>query len=101
MRIRLGQLGDSSGRWADPIAKVGHAGFSFENSDPLQLPLFDAEVLEQPPPIAHQDRDQVDLELVEESSGEGALRDARPVDEHVLVTRRMLASRTATSSSLT
>ena len=50
---------------ADAVAKVRDATLSFENSDALQLPLFDAEVLEQPPPIAEQDRDQVDLELVE------------------------------------
>jgi hypothetical protein len=64
---------------------VGDAALTFENSDPLLLARFDAEVLEQPPPIALQDRDQVDLELVEEPCGEGALRDARPVDQHVLV----------------
>ncbi len=50
----------------DAEAQVGDATLSFENSDPLQLTLFDAEMLEQPPPIAHQDRDQMDLELVEQ-----------------------------------
>jgi hypothetical protein len=69
---------------ADAVAKVGDATLSFENSDPLQLALFDAEVLEQPPPIAVQDRDQVDLELVEEPCGEGAPRGARPVDSTFL-----------------
>ena len=38
---------------ADAVTKVGDATLSFENPDPLQLALFDAEVLEQPPPIAH------------------------------------------------
>jgi hypothetical protein len=31
---------------------VGDATLTFKNSDPLQLTLFDAEVLKQPPPIA-------------------------------------------------
>jgi hypothetical protein len=43
---------------------VNDASFSFENSDPLQLALIFAEVLKQPPPMAQQDRDQVDLDLV-------------------------------------
>ena len=37
---------------ADAVAKVGDATLTFENSDPLQLALFGAEVLEQPPPVA-------------------------------------------------
>src|SRR2546428_701137 len=76
---------------ADAVAKVGDATLAFANSDPLQLALFDAEVLEQPPPVAEQDRDQVDLKFVEEPCGEGALHhDARPVDEHVLVAGSVL-----------
>jgi hypothetical protein len=43
------------------VAKVDDATLTFENSDPLQLALFDAEVLEQPPPLAEEDRDEVDL----------------------------------------
>jgi uncharacterized glyoxalase superfamily protein PhnB len=57
---------------------VGDAALTFENSDPLQLARFDAEVLEQPPPIAQQDRDQVDLELVEEPCGEGVAARCSP-----------------------
>jgi hypothetical protein len=54
---------------ADAVAKVGDAALTFENSDPLQVALFDAEVLEQPPPVAEEDRDQVDLEFVEQPCG--------------------------------
>src|SRR5438045_1456655 len=60
---------------ADAIAKVDDAIVTFENSDPFQFALFDAEMLKQPPPIAHQNGDQVNLELVEEPRGEGALGD--------------------------
>lgn len=54
---------------ADAVAKVSHATVSFENSEPLQLALVDADVLKQPP-TAQQDRNQVDLELVEPSARE-------------------------------
>ena len=64
------------------------ATLTLENPDPLQLALLDAKVLEQPAPLAEQDRDQVDLELVEEPRGERTLRDPRPVHQHVLVTQR-------------
>ncbi len=84
---------------ADAVAKVGHATFSLENSDLLQLALFGAEVLEQRPPFAEQDRDQVDLELVEEPSGECALRDARPWTSTFLPPAACLTSRMAASMS--
>jgi hypothetical protein len=51
---------------ADAVVKVGDATITFENYGPLELALFDAEVLEQPSPLTAEDRDQVDLELVEE-----------------------------------
>jgi hypothetical protein len=57
---------------------VDDATLAFEDPDPLQLALLGAEALEQPPPLAEQQLDQVDLELVEEAGGQGALGDPRP-----------------------
>jgi hypothetical protein len=56
----------------DAVAKVGDATLAFANADPLQPALFDAEVLEQPPAVTQQDRDQVNLKFVENPCGEGA-----------------------------
>ena len=44
---------------ADAVAEVGDAALA-RDPDPLQLALLDAEVLEQPPPVAHQDRHEAD-----------------------------------------
>jgi hypothetical protein len=42
---------------AHAVAKVDNATLSFENPDPLQFALLDAEVLKQTPPVTQQDWD--------------------------------------------
>src|SRR3989442_10693522 len=51
---------------ADAVAKVGDATPAFPNSDPLQLALFHAEELEQPPPAAEDDRGALGFNLVQD-----------------------------------
>jgi hypothetical protein len=48
-----------------------------------------AQVLEEAAAFAEEDRDQVDLDLVEDAGGEGQLGDAGAVDEDVPVARRL------------
>jgi hypothetical protein len=52
-----------------------------------------AEVLEEAPASAKEDRDQVDLDLVEGPGSEGELGDAGAVDEDVLVAGGLLRLR--------
>lgn len=49
---------------SNAIAQVSDSGLTFENPDPLQLALLDAEMLEQTASFAEQDGDQVDLDLI-------------------------------------
>jgi hypothetical protein len=78
-----GAVASTESSVAHAVVQVDDVTLAFENSGPLQFAVFDAEVLDQAPPIAEQHRDQVDLELVEHPCGEHALRDTRPADQHV------------------
>lgn len=80
---------------------VVDATVSFENSDPLQLALLDAEVFKQASSIAEQDRHQVDLELVEDPEVRARWAMLAPWTSTFLSPAACLASRTAASRSLT
>jgi len=58
-----------------------------DDPDQLELGLLGAE---QPPPVAEQDRDQVDLQLVEHACAQQRLGQRGAVDHHVRVTGRRL-----------
>jgi hypothetical protein len=72
--------------------QVRHAVLALEHSDALELALAGGPVAEQAAPAAQQDRDEVDLDLVEDAGRETELRDRRAVDEHVAVARSLLRS---------
>ena len=81
--LRLG------GHATHPVAQVGDAG-GFDHADELELDVVGAEVLEQPPSLAQQDRDQVDLQLVEHAGAQERLREVGAVDHDVLVAGGLL-----------
>lgn len=47
-----------------------------EHTDPLELTLLDAEMVEQPSSLTQQHRDQMELNLVEQAGRDGLLCDA-------------------------
>ena len=85
---------------ADAIAEMGDAG-PVEDPGQLELHVVRPEVIEEPPPLAEQNRDQVDLQLVEDAGSERQRRGARTVDEHVLLPAASFARAIAVSTSLT
>jgi len=99
--VRHGAVASAEPAAADAEVKVGDATLTFKDSDPLQLPMFNAEGARTTAALAEEDRDQVDLELVAAPCAEGALRDARPVGQHVPVAGRVLGILTAVSRSFT
>ena len=58
----------------DAVAHVGDAVLALEDPRALQLDVLGAEALEEPAPLAEEDRDDVKLELVEDAGGERELR---------------------------
>lgn len=86
--LLLASAADSTIDWStlDAVVEVGDTAFAREHSDPVERSLLDAEMFEEPPPFTDQDRNEVDLEFVQEPSGDGALDDdPGTVDEHVPV----------------
>jgi hypothetical protein len=69
---------------------VGDTGLPLEDPGALQLDVLGTALVEETASLAEEHRDEMDLELVEEPCGEGTLRDARPVDQHVLVAGSVL-----------
>jgi hypothetical protein len=85
----------------DPIAHVGDAVIPLEVPCAVQLDVHGIELVEEAPPLTEENRDDVDLELVEDAGGECELRRAGAVDEHVPVARSLLARVIAVSTSET
>src|SRR3954454_23426471 len=69
------------------VAQVGHTVLAHEGSRPDQLDVLGGEAVEESAPLAEEHRDDVELELVEDTGRERELRDARSVHEHVLLAR--------------
>ena len=67
--------------------EVGDAVLAFAHAGAFELVVGDAEIVEQADAVAEHDRHDVDFELIEEPGGQQALRDARAVDEDILVAR--------------
>ena len=88
MSIRREQLGGLSAG-LDAVAQVRRV-LSSGHADGLELDVIGAEVLEETAALPEQNRNQVDLDLVEQPGLEGALRRADNVDEHGLVAGRLL-----------
>jgi hypothetical protein len=61
---------------------------SLQLSDQLELDVTGAERIEQAPPPAEQDRDEMDLHLVEQPRPQQRLRRAGPVHHHGTTARR-------------
>ena len=67
----------------------------------LELDVFGAEAVEEPPALAEQHRHEMELDLVEHAGRERELRDPGAVDQHVPVARGGLASAIAVRTSST
>ena len=65
--------------------QVSDAAVALKNAGRLELDLLGRETLEQPPALAEEDGDDVELELVKDAGGERELRGAGAVDEDVPV----------------
>ena len=72
---------------------VGDTALPLEDPGALKLDLLGSEALEQTTPLAEEDRDDVELDLVEDSGGERELRGSGAVDQHVPVARGPLGLR--------
>jgi hypothetical protein len=48
---------------------VRHAALALEDPDPLELDLLRTEAVEQPASLSEEDRDDVELELIEDAGG--------------------------------
>lgn len=70
------------------VLQMGHAG-ALENADRLHGPGGGADVVQEPPSAAEQDRDEMDLQLVEHPGGQRLLDRRRPVQGDVLVASRL------------
>jgi hypothetical protein len=80
---------------------MGDTVLPHEDPDALQLDLLGSEALEQAAPLAKQNRDDMELEFVEDAGGRCELGGSGAVDEHVLVGRRLLGLVIAVVMSLT
>ena len=85
----------------DAVVHVRDAALSLEDPGALQLDLLGGEALEQTAPLAEQHRDDVELELVEDTGGKSELCGSGAMDEHVLVTADCLARVIAVVTSCT
>src|SRR5918999_3320220 len=74
----------------DPVVHVRDTALALEDPGALKLDLLGSEALEQTTTLAEEDRDDVELDLVEDSGGERELRGSGAVDQHVLVARSLL-----------
>src|SRR5215218_3562374 len=74
----------------DPVVHVGDAVLPLEDPGALQLDLLGSEALEQTAPLAEEHRDDMELDLVEDTGSERELRGSGAVDQHVLVARSLL-----------
>ena len=88
-------------RCRDPVAQVGDAVLALEHPRALELDVLGREVVEEAASLPEQDRDQVDLELVEEAGGERELGDGGAVDQHVRSPAASRARANAVSMSST
>src|SRR5919198_140806 len=73
----------------DAVAEVSHAG-GVDDPSELQLGVVGIEMVEETAALTEEDRDQVNLDLVEDAGGERELRGSGAVDEHLLVARSLL-----------
>ena len=69
---------------------MGDPGLSFEDPGAFQLDVLGIEVVEEPAPLAQEHRDEMYLELVENTGGERELCDRGAVDQHIVVARSVL-----------
>src|SRR5215203_2142464 len=77
------------GSTLDAIVKVGDT-VALEDPGALKLDVLGSEVVEKAAPSAEEQRDQMDLEFVEDAGSECELRGAGTVDQHVLVAGSLL-----------
>src|SRR4051794_21120732 len=73
------------------VAQVLHAP-SLQDAEELELDVVGGHVLEERFTLAEKDRDQMDPQFVEDAGGECQPSGAGPVDQYVLVARRVLGS---------
>lgn len=75
-----------------PTHPVMHMSNSvpLENPGALELDVFRIKVVEETAPLAQEDRDEMNLELIENAVGECELCSSGAMNQDVLVTRRLL-----------
>src|SRR5215204_1081245 len=69
---------------------VGDAALALEDPRAFELDVLGTEVVEEAASVAEENRDEVDLDFVEDAGGERELRGGGAVDQHVLVAGRLL-----------
>ena len=94
---RLRRLARRSG--SDPVAQVGDAALAFQHPGAFQLDTLGCEVVKEPSPPAQHNRDDVQLELVQDTGSQRELRDRGAMDQHILAARRPPGRRIAVLTS--